>query len=167
MNKDRISVKMTYSPVKNIKYTESDLKKISDEIIKKEEFAVEPFESFVKVYDSDEEINAEIYFNNTINYSKRGLNKEDFTPDQLKSIAKEGLKFAQENTPTKDYTKIEISVFGINMNDFYHNKAKFVIEEFSKELFGECAKCTEDCLNETYFHVSIKSTEVPVLEISD
>jgi len=33
------------------------------------------------------------------------LEKTDFIPVRLKSIAKKGLNLAQENTPTKDYLR--------------------------------------------------------------
>ncbi len=96
------------------------------------------------------------------------MEETDFSLTQLKSIAKEGLDFAQENTPIKDYSKnIELQVTGDNVGIFYEFGAEKVIKNFAKELFGESVDYKKVELANQGFYISIKSTEMPVLEIPD
>ncbi len=165
---NEISVGVIYNPVNYIGHMGLDLTEISDKITENGEFAMDRHTNkLIELYNTDEKTNVTIYSGNSI-YFQRDLKKTDFSPTKLKSVVKEGLEFAQENTPIKDYSKkIGLVVNGDDMKMFYESEAKDVIKKFSEELFGEHAYCKKLKSDNRGFHIAVKSTEMPVLEITN
>ncbi|MCK4730730.1 MAG: hypothetical protein KAT28_05420 [Candidatus Aenigmarchaeota archaeon] len=162
-----ISVGVMYFPIKSVKYTKSDLTEISNRITEKGEFVIEDYINGYKLCNHNE-TRAIIYKDNSIFYIPRALEETDFSSTQLKSIAKEGLDFAQENTPIKDYSKyIELQLTGNSVKTFYKFGAEKIIKNFAEELFGDYAEYKKTELANLGFLISVKSTEMPVLEIPD
>ncbi|MCK4730324.1 MAG: hypothetical protein KAT28_03320 [Candidatus Aenigmarchaeota archaeon] len=165
---NEISVGIIYTPVNYTKSINLDLIERLDKITENGEFVINRHtDNLTEFYNPDKKTEITIYSRNSI-YFQRNLEKTAFSPTQLKFIAKEGLDFAQKNTPIKDYSRqIGLIVKGDDMKNFYSSKAKEVIKNFGEELFGEYADCKELKLDDRGFHISVKSTEMPVLEIPD